>query len=151
LLNNASWNITVFVSVGETTRVFISLVPSPTPTAIPTQASLPDMGTVSISSEPSGADFSIDSVFQGTTPLTLVSIEQGPHTIVITKEGYEWWQTEIMVQNAGNHSIEVRLVPVVTTTTPMSVGGGFGGGGAVEEAGGVRNPNTSVIFLFSIL
>jgi len=119
----ASSNTTVFVSGGETTRVFISLLPSPTPTATPTQASLPDMGTVSVSSEPSDAEVSVDSVFRGTTPLTLVSIEQGTHTIVITKEGYEAWQTEITIQNAGNISVNASLVPVATTETRASVGG----------------------------
>jgi len=120
----APGNTTVFVSGGETTRVFISLVPSPTLTATPTQASLPDMGTASILSEPSGAEVSINSVFRGTTPLTLGSIEQGTHTILITKEGYEPWQTEIVVQNAGNISVNARLVPVATTvTTRVSVGG----------------------------
>lgn len=119
-----SSNTTVFVSGGETTRVFVSLRPSPTPTATPTLASLPDMGTVSISSEPSDAEVSIDLVFRGFTPLILVSIEQGPHTIVITKEGYEVWQTEITVQDAGNISVNASLVPVVmTATTRASVGG----------------------------
>ena len=110
------------MSGGETTRVFVSLLPSPTPTA--TQASLPDMGTVSISSEPYHAEVSIDSAFRGTTPLTLVPIEQGTHTILITKEGYEPWQTEIMVQNGSNLSVDARLAPVVTTVpTRTSVGG----------------------------
>lgn len=110
----APWNTTVFVSGGETTRVFISLVPSPTPMATPTQASLPDMGTASISSEPSGAEVSVDSVFRGTTPLTLGSVEQGTHTILITKEGYEPWQTEVVVQNASNVSVNASLIPVAT-------------------------------------
>ncbi len=118
----ASSNTTVFVSGGETTRVFISLLPSPTPT--PTHASLPDMGTVSVSSEPSDAEVSVDSVFRGTTPLTLVSIEQGTHTIVITKEGYEAWQTEITVQDASNISVNASLVPVATPApTRVNVGG----------------------------
>ena len=34
---------------------------------------------------------------------------------MITREGYEVWQTEIMVQNGGNHSIDARLVPVAMT------------------------------------
>ena len=105
----APWNTTVFVSGGETTRVFISLVPSPTLTATPTQASLPDMGTTSISSEPSVAEVSVDSVFRGTSPLMLGSIEKGTHTILITKEGYEAWQTETLVQNASNLSIECTV------------------------------------------
>ncbi len=120
----APWNTTVFVSGGETTRVFISLVPSPTLTATPTQASLPDMGTASISSEPYHAEVSIDSIFRGFTPLILVPIEQGTHTILITKEGYEAWQTEIVVQNAGNISVNARLIPVATTNpTKASVEG----------------------------
>lgn len=121
----APWNTTVFVSGGETTRVFISLVPSPTLTATPTQLSLPDIGTASISSEPSGAEVFVDSVFRGTTPLILVSIEQGTHTILVTKEGYEAWQTEIVVQDASNISVNATLVPVATPIpTRTSVGGG---------------------------
>ena len=82
------------------------------------------MGTASVSSEPSGAKVSVDSVFRGTTPLTLGSIEQGIHTILITKEGYEPWQTEIGVQNGSNISVDTRLVPVATTaTTRANIGG----------------------------
>jgi len=120
----APWNTTVFVSGSETTRVFISLLPSPTPTATSTLASLLDMGTASISSEPSGAEVFVDSAFWGITPLTLVSIEQGTHTILITKEGYEAWKTEITVQNAGNISVNASLIPVATPApTRASVGG----------------------------
>lgn len=118
---------TVFVSGGETTRVIISLVPSPS--LLTTQAISPDIGTAFISSEPQGAEVSLDSVFRGTTPLKVMEIEKGTHTIVITREGSEPWQTEITVQDASNHSIDARLVPVAKvtkTTARMSVGGGAG-------------------------
>ena len=69
---------TVFVSGGETPRVFVSLVPSPALST--TQAISPDTGTAYISSEPQGAEVSLDSVFRGTTPLTVLWIEKGTHS-----------------------------------------------------------------------
>lgn len=61
-----------------------------------------------------------------------MEIDKGPHTIVIIREGYEPWQTEITVQNASNHSIDARLLLDVTTVRV-----GVGGGGAVGEEGGI--------------
>lgn len=120
---------TVFISGGETPLVFVSLVPSKTVMTTPTQAISPDTGTAYISSEPQGAEVSLDSVFRGTTPLKVMWIEKGTHTIMITKEGFEPWQTEITVQNASNLSIDARLVLVVTTTmvSTISLATGFFG------------------------
>jgi hypothetical protein len=48
----------------------------------------PSLGTVSVSSYPSGAEVSVDGLYTGTTPITLTNVTPGIHTFRLSKSGY---------------------------------------------------------------
>ncbi len=75
--------------------------PKSKPNSVPSEG---QNGTVNISSNPSGADVSVDGDFVGNSPAAL-KLAQGKHTISVKITGYKEWSREISV-NAGS---EVQL------------------------------------------
>ncbi|NYT06449.1 MAG: PEGA domain-containing protein, partial [Methanomicrobiales archaeon] len=84
---------------------------------------LPLTGSVSITSNPTGASVSIDGVDRGVTPLTISGISEGTHSLSISKSGYEE-HTEILTVVVGqttevNVSLTVvGVIPFPGTTSP---------------------------------
>jgi hypothetical protein len=82
--------------------------PTPTPT--------PAIGSVYVTSNPSGADVYLDNAYKGFTPLTMDGIPNGNHHVVLRLEGYEEASRPVIV--TGNaKSISVTLAPLTTSTT----------------------------------
>jgi len=72
-----------------------------TPTAQVEHTSAPsatDAGTVSITSNPDGAEIFIDSVGQGHAP-TILHLPAGKHTVQLVAAGYKDWSSEIAVKS----------------------------------------------------
>ena len=71
------------------------------------------VGTVSIITEPSGADLYIDSLFVGKSPLQSIALERGPHTIRAFYPSVFAWNAIVTREpldiSAGEHQ-EKRLV-----------------------------------------
>ncbi|WP_462273698.1 PEGA domain-containing protein [Methanohalophilus sp.] len=85
--------------------------------------------SLSISSSPSGAKVYLDGTYEGTTPLTLDSIEEGSYRLALKKSGYEDIYESVNV-NAGD-----------TTTISKSLS---------EETGSLRissNPSGAKVYL----
>jgi len=82
-----------------------SAASSPPPTA-PTAPS--DVATVTIKSEPDGADITIDGKFVGHTPSTL-QLQPGEHTIIIGKSGFKDWQRTMTTTAGGSINLETAL------------------------------------------
>jgi PDZ domain/PEGA domain len=81
-----------------------------TPTQSPTQ---PSQGvspaTVAISSNPAGAEISVDQNFIGNTPSS-TTLGSGKHVISIKKSGFQDWEREIVV-SGGNVNLSAELIP----------------------------------------
>ncbi len=67
-------------------------------------------GTVRISSEPDGADISVDGKFVGTTPSTL-RLAAGPHDIELKAAGRQPWRRTLDVLKDSDISLKASLEP----------------------------------------
>lgn len=82
-------------------------------------------GRMSITTEPSQAEVSLDSIAKGETPLTLDSIVPGTHVLIIKKKGY--FGKKVSVDVPGDSSVEVAVTLVapgclVVTSEPPGAG-----------------------------
>lgn len=73
-----------------------------------------DLGSISITSSPSGARVELDYVYVGTTPLTITDIPANPHALSISKEGYKEWFDTIDVVAGETTTIDVALEEITT-------------------------------------
>ena len=78
--------------------------PVPTPTSPP-----PGTASVSIKSEPEGADIELDGAFVGSTPTTL-PVATGQHAIVV-KQGTQKWARTVQVQPGSAITLNATLAP----------------------------------------
>lgn len=74
-------------------------------------------GTITFTSEPSGAYVSLNGVIIGTTPYTKSDIKPGEHQIVITKNGYYNWRETIDMSGGGARYIYAVLNSVTPENT----------------------------------
>ena len=112
------WETGVDVTVGGTSHVSASLVPSSPPPPSTT-------GTISVSSSPSGANVYMDNAYKGITPLTITDVSSGTHTIEVKLEGYQDWSTSVQVTAGGTASVPASLTlsptPTPTPKAPTTV------------------------------
>jgi hypothetical protein len=105
------WTGTVSISAGATTYLNPTLVTNPQP----------QYATVSISSNPSGASVYGDGVYVGQTrsgsPLVFTQVKPGVHTILLTKSGYQDYQTTQNVVAGQDYVVSVTLNAVQNPTT----------------------------------
>ncbi|MDD1705749.1 MAG: PEGA domain-containing protein [Methanoregulaceae archaeon] len=109
------WESTVTITAGATTVVSVVLEPVPTP---------PTTGSISIESDPAGADARLDGVFKGTTPLSIVNVTPGSYVLTLNKTGYIPWEETITVIAGETTQIDEVLSPVVTPTPTPPAGYG---------------------------
>jgi hypothetical protein len=106
---------------GSAGRWFASLVPPSAATPVVTPPPTPRDGQIAVSSEPSGADVTVDGANRGTTP-TNVSAKPGSHTVVIAKSGYESETRTLTVRAGENEKLDLSLKkkpePVATVENP---------------------------------
>lgn len=105
------WTGTVSIASGATTYLSPTLVINPQP----------QYATVSISSNPSGADVYADGVYKGQTrsgsPLVSTQVIPGVHTLRITKAGYQDYETTQNVVAGQDYVVSVTLNPVQNPTS----------------------------------
>jgi len=100
------WEEPVIVMAGETSYVHAIL------TTVP-----PVTGSVTVQSDPDGANVYLDSEMQGLTPVALTGVSSGPHIIRIEKTGYIPYQKDIMVIAGSTTIVSAALSPVPPPTT----------------------------------
>jgi len=66
------------------------------------------ISSVSIKSDPAGAEITIDGKFVGTTPSS-VQLKPGEHTVSIEKVGFKSWQKAMTVSAGGSVSLDATL------------------------------------------
>jgi serine protease Do len=69
------------------------------------------VGTVSVSSEPDGAEIFVDDKFLGNAPATL-NLPAGPHSILLKFPGHADWRRTLEVLKSSKTSLKAALDPV---------------------------------------
>lgn len=64
--------------------------------------------SVTVKSEPDGADITVDDKFMGTTPST-IRLNPGEHRIVVSKSGFKPWERTMSVNANGNVNLNAEL------------------------------------------
>lgn len=72
------------------------------------QAGADSLATWKVSSEPSGADITLDGDYVGSTPSEL-KLKPGTHSVRITKKGFQPWERSIKVEVGESRSITAEL------------------------------------------
>ncbi len=106
------YRITVQVSPDATVKVQPRLVHSggSAPTSTPT--TITNRGAIEASSIPSGAKVAVDGLYKGTTPFTITDVPAGPHTLVLTLEGYIEREQVVEVRAGQTVKVDANLTPV---------------------------------------
>jgi hypothetical protein len=75
------------------------------------------VGSLDISSSPSGASVLLDGTVKGTTPLKIDDLEVGTYKLILKKDGYSDWLRNAKVTNGGTTTYDADL-DVVKPATP---------------------------------
>jgi PKD repeat protein len=114
-MNRANTTLTTPPTLSPTTAV-TSAEPVATTSPTDTAQSVPEVpgnGTLSVTTEPAGAQLSVDDVLRGTSPATVPDIPAGSHAVRLEKEGYHTLTIPVLI-NAG------KVTGFSTTLTPVS-------------------------------
>jgi len=74
------------------------------------------LGSLRVTSDPAGAEVSVNSVQYGTTPLVIEGLAGGPVGVSIVKEGYALYEEEIVIRTGTMAVMEVDLIPATVPT-----------------------------------
>jgi hypothetical protein len=102
------YSVTATVTAGGVYDILANLapvVPGPTPGI---------NGHFTIRSSPEGANIFIDNLYRGLTPLTLVDIPAGSHSILLRLNGYQDWQSSVNVNAGSSTDVSGTLAPAIT-------------------------------------
>jgi PEGA domain len=75
-----------------------------------------EVGSIEISSSPTGATIYIDDVANGTTPRTIDDIIVGSYKITLKKAGYQDWAKMVKVEEDETTEVDGTLYAAATTT-----------------------------------
>lgn len=81
-----------------------------------------EVGSMDITSSPSGASIYVDGSLEGTTPDTVDNLEEGTYRVVLKKSGYNDWGKTIKVTAGDSTGVHAYLdaVATVATTVPTT-------------------------------
>ncbi len=97
---------TVSVSSGSTTTVSVSLPPISS-----------SVGSLYMTSNPSGAQVYVDSTYRGTTPTTVGSLSPGTHAVLLRLSGYSDFSGTATIYAGQTTTMSANLVQVTPTTS----------------------------------
>ena len=123
LENYQPYTVTAVVTADGVYDIRANLVPvtpGPTPNT---------NGQITVRSSPSGANIYVDNLYKGLTPLTLVGIPNGGHTILLRMNGYQDWQSSVNVAAGSSTDVSGTLAataasqptPTAAVTQPAPV------------------------------
>ena len=69
-------------------------------------------GTLSVNTNPAGAQVYIDNVLQGTSPATVPALSAGSHTLRLERDGYQNMTLPVMVNDGTVTAFSTTLAPV---------------------------------------
>ncbi|TBH20773.1 PEGA domain-containing protein [Thermus thermamylovorans] len=103
LAGHQPYRVAVNPRPGERVQVFAQLVPEPR------------QGTLSLASNPAGAEVYLDGALRGRTPLSL-SLPEGRYGVELRLPGHEPYRAQVQVRRGETTRLDVRLVPLRTGT-----------------------------------
>ena len=96
----------VIVKSGQTTVVNATLTPLINQTTT---------GSISATSNPTGANLYLDGSLRGVTPITVANVTQGSHVALFTKSGYQNYTTTVNVVAGQTTTVTATLTPLNQT------------------------------------
>lgn len=93
----------VMPTAGQTTTVYATLNPNPTPV---------QYGSIYVESQPSGAEISFNGDYRGLSPLTINDVWPGTYTITAEKSGYHTYSTKTTVSSGVRSQVFCTLSPL---------------------------------------
>ena len=81
---------------------------APTPSSGTAQASPEAVAAIQLSSDPSGAEITVDGNYVGSTP-SLIKLRPGAHNVKITKNGYTPWVRSINTEAGESRNLAADL------------------------------------------
>jgi|GEM_PF-810713 len=75
------------------------------------------VGSIDLTSSPTGASIYLDGTLKGTTPLVIDELDVGNHKLILKKDGYTDWTRTAKVTNGGTTSYDAVLEAKTTATT----------------------------------
>jgi len=100
-LGNYNGTITIDSNGGEPKQVNIYLIVS---------SEQPTVGSISVTSTPSGANIYLDGSPEGATSEIISGVSVGSHTIIITKSGYKDYTKQVTVKAGETTFVNANLV-----------------------------------------
>lgn len=94
-----NYSETKYLSAGTDT-MSVTLTPTTTYT-----------GTLSVTSNPTGANLYVDNLYKGVTPITVSGLSVGNHPVYVAKAGYNTYMTTKAIY-PGNNTMSVTLTPL---------------------------------------
>lgn len=85
------------------------------------QSLIIDSGTIEITSEPSGAEVTVNGIARGTTPVTVSGVPKGRATVTFSKEGFENASRELSMVAGETQTLFIKLDGIPGTMTLSSV------------------------------
>ena len=70
-------------------------------------------GSITVTSNPSGAVVILDGINSGTTPFIFTSLTQGYHTVEVDYSGYEAYITNVYLDTGASMQVDANLVSLV--------------------------------------
>jgi hypothetical protein len=93
------------------TSVSSKMVSTVTAVLVPVAVPLAN-GALSVTSDPAGANVSVDNESVGISPLTVSDIPAGNHLVTIKKEGYRDYSASILIAAGTTGTVSATLLPV---------------------------------------
>ena len=78
-----------------------------------------EVGSIAVSSSPSGASIYVDGTAYGTTPDTVDDLVEGSHKLVLKKSGYDEWGKIVTVEADEETEVDADLNAVTTVPTTV--------------------------------
>lgn len=77
------------------------------------------VGSMDVSSTPSGASIYVDNTYKGTTPATVTDLDTGSHKLLLKKSGYVDWAKMVKITAGSTATVDADLEAVTTAPTAV--------------------------------
>jgi PKD repeat protein len=107
-------------------------------------------GKLYVSSTPSGASVYVDTVYQGTTTVTIPQLTPGYHTVRLTLTGYEEHSESVTITAGQTYPLSVQLTQSQSPSITVTGSSGTTGSGQSSGTGTLQissNPSGAAIIL----
>ncbi|MBN1167417.1 MAG: PEGA domain-containing protein [Methanospirillaceae archaeon] len=103
----ANQTIEEYLNIGALLRLRIEMIPD-------------DTGTISVSSQPQGAEVYLDDVYKGITPIVLPDIPAETYTILLRKDGYSDQVSTVSIEGGKEQAVAIPLSPLMVPSEEFS-------------------------------